>query len=298
MGILIDYLKILPLYLLPRRWLSRLFYIFAQSEVVWFKNFVIQKFHDAYSVDLTEAERSEIGQYKHFNDFFTRRLRTDVRHFCTDGEIASPVDGKISQIGPIIDHQLVQVKGVHYSLQELLANQRGSQTYLHGHFATLYLSPKDYHRVHMPISGCLKFARFIPGDLFPVNPSSVRRVRDLFARNERLVCEFDTNIGPMAVIMVGALLVGSIATVWDGLITPPHGREYQFQGQREFQKGEELGWFNMGSTVILLFPSGSIQWAAQKRPESAIKLGESLGQLIRNQPDSTSDSSPNHFRIR
>ena len=278
-----DYLKVLPLYLLPQHTLSRLTYRITRCEWAPLKNFLIRSFIAWFRVDMTQAKQPEPGAYKHFNDFFTRELKPGIRPLPSDSEtIVCPVDGSISQIGKITGGEIFQAKGRAFSLDALLANDEAMATaFQDGHFATLYLSPRDYHRIHMPLDGKLIRITYVPGKLFAVNSHTVRVVNRLFARNERVVCYFETTIGPMAMILVGAINVGSMETVWAGEITPTQNRtititDYDKQNI-QLKRGEEMGRFNMGSTVILLFAKNSMQWQAQLKAEQLITMGMSLG---------------------
>ena len=211
-----------------------------------------------YKVNLKEAKLQDINEYKHFNDFFTRALKADSRPI-SDSKVVSPVDGVVSQFGSIEESLIVQAKGKKFSVEALLADQ--SKKDLYTSFATIYLSPKDYHRIHMPLDGSLKSMKYIPGNLFSVNQRTVNDIDEVFARNERLVCFFDTEYGEIALVMVGAIFVGSMETSWEGQITPPYTKSiktYDYDSRQiELSKGEELGRFNMGSTVILVLPKES-----------------------------------------
>ncbi|MCS5592561.1 MAG: archaetidylserine decarboxylase [Gammaproteobacteria bacterium] len=232
---------------------------FARVEIAWLKSAFLRWFVKKYGVNLAEAERENIEDYKHINDFFTRSLKPSARALA-DTDITSPVDGVVSQAGEIHTGQILQAKSHHYSVQQLLADSASTQ-FDEGQFATIYLSPKDYHRIHMPFDGQLKSMKYIPGDLFSVNQKTADNVDGLFARNERLVCYFETAFGEVAFILVGAILVGSMEVVWEGKITPPYTKsvkefDYSVKGIK-LAKGEEMGRFNMGSTVIILLPKGA-----------------------------------------
>lgn len=226
--------------------------------------------------------------YPDFNSVFTRSLRPEVRPIVDDvNHIASPVDGTVSQAGAIEGHQLLQAKGHSYTLEKLLGSSTSlAQSFEGGHFATLYLSPRDYHRIHMPLSGRLVKMIHIPGRLFSVSPTTVRAIPGLFARNERVVCIFETAAGSMAVIMVGAIFVGSIETVWAGEITPPERSQITVTNYSStsspivLERGQELGRFNLGSTVILLFGADSIYWAKQLNPGQSVQMGQSIGEIF------------------
>jgi phosphatidylserine decarboxylase len=228
---------------------------FARIQSPWIKNSFTSWFVSKYKVNLNEALLEDIDEYKHFNDFFTRALKDGSRPI-SDSKVVSPVDGVVSQYGSIKESLIVQAKGKKYSVEALLAEN--SKNDLYTSFVTIYLSPKDYHRIHMPLDGSLKSMKYIPGNLFSVNQRTVDDIDQVFARNERLVCYFDSEYGEIALVMVGAIFVGSMETSWEGQITPPYNKsvktfEYDSR-QIKLSKGEELGRFNMGSTVILLLP--------------------------------------------
>ena len=285
---ILDYLKTLPQYILPHHFLSRLVFYATRSQWRPWKNLLIKYFIRLYRVDMNIAKQADYRQYSSFNHFFTRELNNDARPIVADIEcIASPVDGTISQTGLISDTDIFQAKGRLFNLTALLAAKPELSNYFrNGCFATLYLSPRDYHRIHMPIDGQLEEMIYVPGRLFAVNNSAARNIDQLFCRNERLIKIFDTVIGKMAIISVGALFVGSMETVWAGQITPARKREishwhYQHTGQNiSLSKGEELARFNMGSTVILLFGPGRIEWSQALQPESPVKMGATLGKII------------------
>ena len=245
-------------FLLPQHLLSRLMFRFARIQASWIKNRFTSWFVSKYKVNLTEALLEDIDEYKHFNDFFTRALKDGSRPI-SDSKLVSPVDGVVSQFGSIKESMIVQAKGKEYSVEALLADNSINDLYTS--FATIYLSPKDYHRIHMPFDGSLKSMKYIPGNLFSVNQRTVNDIDEVFARNERLVCFFDTEYGEIALVMVGAIFVGSMETSWEGQITPPYTKSiktYDYDSRQiELSKGEELGRFNMGSTVILVLPKES-----------------------------------------
>ena len=245
-------------FLLPQHLLSRLMFRFARIQSPWIKNSFTSWFVSKYKVNLNEALLEDIDEYKHFNDFFTRALKDGSRPI-SDSQLVSPVDGVVSQYGSIKDSLIVQAKGKEYSVEALLADNSINDLYTS--FATIYLSPKDYHRIHMPFDGSLKSMKYIPGNLFSVNQRTVNDIDEVFARNERLVCFFDTDYGEIALVMVGAIFVGSMETSWEGQITPPYTKSiktYDYDSRQiELSKGEELGRFNMGSTVILVLPKES-----------------------------------------
>jgi phosphatidylserine decarboxylase len=281
-----DLLKSLPLYPLPHHLLSRLMFAITRYRGAWFKNRFIRWFCRHFRVNLEEAAERDPADFEHFNAFFTRALTPGARPIEGDADtIVSPADGHLSQCGVIKDGALFQAKGLHYSLEKLLGGDSGLRaTFTGGAFATIYLSPRDYHRVHIPCPGTLRETRYIPGRLFSVAPHTTRTVPDLFARNERLVAVFDTPHGALAVILVGAIFVAAIETVWDGLVTPPHRRciaHKRFAADaRRFGRGEEIGRFNMGSTVILLFEPGRVTWDKALVPDIPLKMGQSIGRSL------------------
>ena len=285
---MLDWLKTIPQYLIPQHLLSRLFGVFANSKTAWFKNALIHCFIKVYQVNMQEALQPNPQAYPDFNHFFIRHLNPDARQcIAGDDNIACPVDGAISQVGHLSSGQLVQAKGRQYSLVELFAGLHvDSEPFVGGHFATIYLAPKDYHRIHMPCAGTLKKMIYVPGKLFSVNPTTVRTVPKLFARNERVICLFDTALGPMAMILVGATIVASIATVWHGTVTPPTGHtihQWNYPNPNTqaitLAKGDEMGHFKLGSTVIVLFANQRIQWQAQLKADSPVRLGEGLANI-------------------
>jgi len=273
----------LPQYLIPQHILSVLIYRLTRSKIVWFKTLFIRFIVAKYNVNISEATKTELNNYASFNAFFTRQLRAEVRPIAPGKSVLiSPVDGTISQIGKIVQGQLIQAKGREYSVLELLAgDQQLAQQFDQGLFTTIYLSPRDYHRIHMPLTGKLQQMIYIPGKLFSVSPRTAQTVPKLFARNERVVTVFETEQGPMVVVLVGAIFVGSMETVWAGLITPPYGKDIQRWQYIDKQaitlkKGQEMGRFNMGSTVILLLPKGVKSWQTQRVAEMTIQLGQAL----------------------
>jgi phosphatidylserine decarboxylase len=274
-------------YLLPHHLLSWLMHAITRVESKGFKDMLIRKVIDWYRVDMREALEGSPSAYRSFNDFFTRALRPDARPVAMEShQIACPADGALSQAGDIEDGYLFQAKGHDYSLQELLGGDpEMSRLFEEGSFATVYLSPRDYHRVHMPFGGKLKKMVHVPGRLFSVNETTCRKVPRLFARNERVISLFDTDIGPMAVILVGAIFVASIDTVWAGTVTPVRQRvsswDYPPKARAKaisLQKGEEMGRFNMGSTVILLFGKDKVEWLEDFTPGVTLRMGQAIGQ--------------------
>ena len=244
---------------------------------------MIRGFSKLYNVQLDEAVHSDPAHYRSFNEFFTRELRDDSRTIDqTPSGIASPVDGCVSQLGRVSDGRLYQAKGINYSLLDLVGGREADANHFsQGHFATLYLSPRDYHRIHMPITGKLTSMHYVPGRLYSVAPHTVRTVSGLFARNERVVCLFDTDAGKLAMILVGAINVAAIETVWAGLITPPNSKSIihlDYDEHRQFNKGDAMGRFNMGSTVILLLENAQ-DWKATLAEGSPVQLGEMIGEF-------------------
>ena len=274
-------------YLLPQHLLSRLAYRITRSRVPLIKNALIRSFVGNFHPDMSEAEQPDPLKYESFNAFFTRALRAQARPCDPDPAVlVSPVDGTVSQIGRLDGSWLVQAKGHAYTLESLLAADLSWAARLRGGaFATLYLAPFNYHRVHMPLRGALRAAWYVPGQLFSVNAVTTAGVPALFARNERVVCVFGHEALSFAVVLVGALLVGSIATVWHGEVTPRAVRgcaDLALDASRaalNLEKGAELGRFNMGSTVILLLPPGSGEWLQGLGPGSSVRVGQALARL-------------------
>ena len=276
-----DRSKVLPQYLLPKKALTVFMGKLAGAQAGALSHWVIRRFVSHYGVDMTEAENPDIQSYPSFNDFFTRALRDGARPK-TDAAWLCPVDGAISQFGEINSDQIFQAKGHAYSTRALVGgDQKLADQFRNGSFATLYLSPKDYHRIHMPCDGRLVRMIHVPGDLFSVNPVTARGVPGLFARNERVVCVFETARGPLVLALVGATIVGSMATVWHGLVNPPRPgilREWRYDGQNvQLNKGDEMGRFLLGSTVVLLMPRGTIRFNAGWSPGGTIRMGEAMG---------------------
>jgi len=244
---------------------------------------LIRRFVARYGVDMAEAANPDLASYASFNDFFTRPLREGARPLAA-ADLICPVDGAISQFGPMQGGQIFQAKGHDYSATALVGGDAQLAASFHGgHFATLYLSPRDYHRIHMPCDGRLRSMVHVPGDLFSVNPTTARGVPGLFARNERVVCVFDGAHGPFVLVLVGATIVGSMATVWHGLVNPPRpgtARQWDYADQSiMLKKGEEMGRFLLGSTVVMLFPAGPLQFNPDWAPGRAIRLGEAMAHL-------------------
>ena len=281
-----DSLFILFQHIVPQHWLSRLTGALAELRYpIGLKNWVIRRFIRHFKVDMSEAAEPDPAGYASFNEFFTRPLREGARPIA-DAAIVCPADGAISQLGRIEEGRIFQAKGQYFTARELLGgDDERAARYRDGCFATIYLSPRDYHRVHMPLDGQLTATRYIPGDLFSVNAVTAENVPRLFARNERLVCHFDTPAGPMALILVGAMVVAGIETVWAGQVAPPRKREPVERNYLEppapvrLAKGEEMGRVRQGSTVILLFPRDRMCWDEAYAAGSRTRLGESLGRL-------------------
>ncbi len=270
---------------LPTRLISWLIFKLTRIRIAWFKNAVIRWFMKAFNVSLDEAEHPSPEDYEHFNAFFTRALREGARPADPSPEaFLSPVDGTVSQLGTIDNDRIFQAKGHHYTAAELLGNDALAAPFRDGHFCTIYLAPYNYHRIHMPIAGSLEEYALVPGRLFSVNPATARAMPNLFARNERVVTIFQTQAGPMAMVLVGALNVGSMETVWAGQITPPHRRSgvvrWTPEHETKLQRAEEMGRFNMGSTVILLSAPGALNWSEALGPGSVVQMGQSIGTLV------------------
>ncbi|HEY5716823.1 MAG TPA: archaetidylserine decarboxylase [Psychromonas sp.] len=277
---MIEQLKIIGQYLLAKHLLSRLVGKLAAARAGKLTTFLIKKFIKQFKVDMSEALHSSADDFKTFNDFFTRELKPGIRPIIEgDDNLALPVDGCVSQIGEIKEGRIFQAKGHDFSLRELLGGRDDvAAPFDEGLFSTIYLSPKDYHRIHMPISGKLEQMIFIPGDLFSVNPLTAQNVPNLFARNERAVAIFSTAVGPMAMVLVGATIVASIETVWAGTIAPTKNKEIQYWDYRDqdivLQKGAEMGRFKLGSTIVALFPKGSVNFPESLQAETVTRLGE------------------------
>ncbi|MBL7089077.1 archaetidylserine decarboxylase [Acidovorax sp.] len=277
-----DRLAVLPQYALPKRALTTLAGKFASARLGGLTTAVIRRFVARYNVNMAEAANPDIASYASFNDFFTRALKPGARPLA-QADLICPVDGAISQFGPIANDQIFQAKGHTYSTTALVGGDAAAAArFDNGHFATLYLSPRDYHRIHMPCAGELTRMVHVPGDLFSVNPTTARGVPGLFARNERVVCFFESAQGPFVLVLVGATIVGSMATVWHGQVNPPRTgtlRQWDYaKGQVSLQQGEEMGRFLLGSTVVMLFPQGPMQFNPQWAPMHPIQLGEAMAQ--------------------
>lgn len=279
-----DKLKVLLQYLIPQHGISLLMGKVAESKNSTIKNAFAKWFIKKYDIDMSLAERENPEDYETFNDFFTRSLKPELRPIAEGDEtIVNPADGKVSQLGKIEDGFIFQAKGHRFSARSLLGDDAElAKPFEQGEFATIYLAPKDYHRVHMPMAGKLTKMLHVPGKLFSVNPLTARNVPNLFARNERVVAMFDTAIGPMAMVLVGATIVGSIETVWEGTITPPTRDDikvWDYQDNNiKLDKGAEMGRFKLGSTVILLFPKDTIEWQENMKAYAPTVMGTALAQ--------------------
>jgi len=275
-----ERLSVLAQYLLPKQALTSFAGWVAGKERGAVTTWIIDRFVRKYGVNMAEALNPDTTSYASFNEFFTRPLKPGVRPIA-DALLVSPVDGAISQFGPIENGQIFQAKGHDYTATALVGGDAQlAATFSHGSFATLYLSPRDYHRIHMPCDGRLTRMIYVPGDLFSVNPATARGVPGLFARNERVVCVFESARGPFVLVLVGATIVGSMATVWHGVVNPPRSgkvREWTYADQRvELKKGEEMGRFLLGSTVVMLFPAPRLDFNPTWAPGKAIQLGEPM----------------------
>lgn len=279
-----DSLFIALQHLLPQHLLSRGAGLLAESRTPWIRDAFIQRFAARYQVDMSEAAEPDLRAYENFNAFFTRALKPGARPIAEGADaVACPADGAISEIGPISDGRVLQAKGRDYSLCQLLGGDPAlAARFQGGSFATVYLSPRDYHRVHMPFGGTLERTLYVPGKLFSVNQTTADSVDSLFARNERLVCIFSTERGPMAVILVGAMIVAGIETVWAGQVAPVGAapQVVNFPPTAEtvaLAKGAELGRFKLGSTAIVLFGRGAVEWEAGLANGSPVRMGQRLG---------------------
>jgi len=275
-----DRLAVLPQYLLPKQALTALAGRAASARAGALTTWAIRQFVRRYGVNMSEAAEPDVTRYRTFNDFFTRPLKAGARPLAS-AELVCPVDGAISQFGAIERDQILQAKGHRYSSIALLGGDAAlAARFEDGSFATLYLAPKDYHRIHMPCDGRLTRMIHVPGALFSVNPVTARGVPGLFARNERVVCVFEGPLGPFVLALVGATIVGSMATVWHGVVNPPRvkrAREWHYT-EREvvLKQGDEMGRFLLGSTVVMLFPKSRLQFNAGWQPERAVRMGEAM----------------------
>ena len=282
-----DALKTLPQYILPHHTLSKWMSKLTHCETKWWKNLFIKQIIAHYGVNMSEALEQDINAFSSFNHFFTRELLPDARPLtAVTKAIASPADGAVSQAGPITEGRIFQAKGKSFTVTDLFGgSEERAKPFINGVFTTIYLSPKDYHRLHMPLSGTLKEMVHVPGRLFSVNTSTTRSVPGLFARNERVVALFDTEAGPMALILVGAIFVSSIETVWHGVVSPPtisSVRTWQYEENAPVLNiGEEMGRFNMGSTIIVLFGQDAAAWSNDFTADKVVKMGEQIGSVLR-----------------
>ncbi len=275
-----DRLAVLPQYLLPKQAITALAGKIASSRGGAMTTRTIAWFVRKYGVDMSEAANPDIASYPSFNEFFTRALKPGARPLA-QADLICPVDGAISQFGSIEHDQIFQAKGHRYSIAALVGGHAElAARFEHGSFATLYLSPRDYHRIHMPCDGTLTRMIHVPGDLFSVNPTTARGVPELFARNERVVCVFETPRGPFVLVLVGATIVGSMATVWHGVVNPPRVkevREWDYAASPvELKQGDEMGRFLLGSTVVMLFPQSPLAFNPEWAPARSIRLGEAM----------------------
>jgi len=272
-----DRLSVLPQYFIPKQALTALAGRIASARGGRLTTRLIQWFVGRYGVNMAEAANPDISSYATFNDFFTRSLKSNARPLAP-ADLVCPVDGAISQFGPMEGDQIFQAKGHSYSSTALVGGDAAlAARFDGGSFATLYLSPKDYHRIHMPCEGRLSRMIYVPGDLFSVNPTTARGVPGLFARNERVVCVFESARGPFVLVLVGATIVGSMATVWHGVVNPPRAgeiRSWNYELELVLKQGEEMGRFLLGSTVVMLFPKGPLAFNPTWAPGGAIRMGE------------------------
>jgi len=276
-----DFWAVAPQYLLPKLALTRLAGRFARAQAGGLTTAVIKWFAQRYNVNMAEAAEPNLAAYATFNDFFTRPLKAGARPLDA-ADWVCPVDGAISQLGPISGDQVFQAKGHSYSTTALVGGDAAlASQFQDGQFATIYLSPRDYHRIHMPCAGVLTRMVYVPGELFSVNPATARGVPGLFARNERVVCVFDTAFGPMVLVLVGATIVGSMATVWHGVVNPPRlpdVRTWAYEGDSiQLGKGAEMGRFMLGSTVVMLWPqSAGLRFQPDWSATRAVRMGEAM----------------------
>ncbi|VAW46206.1 Phosphatidylserine decarboxylase [hydrothermal vent metagenome] len=277
-----DFIKVTPQYFIPKHLLSSGMHWFMQVETPWVKNNTIKLLTKLYGINISEAANEDLSSYHHFNDFFTRALKPEARPIDpTENAWVSPVDGIVSQSTHIDGNQIIQAKCHPYTVEALVGGDIGyAKTFENGEAAVIYLSPKDYHRIHIPDQGKLLSMTYVPGDLFAVNPATVRNVEGLFARNERLVIRFENEHGPFCLIMVGAIFVGSMQTVWEGKITPEYQPTIQHWDYSDanltFNKADEIGRFNMGSTVVLLTPENQLPELGHIIAGTPIKMGAHL----------------------
>ncbi|NHH88926.1 archaetidylserine decarboxylase [Pseudoalteromonas sp. MB47] len=284
----LDKFKIAMQYAMPKHFISRMVGKLAAAKAGGLTTALIKLFIKQYKIDMTEAKYPDPAHYKTFNEFFTRPLKEGIRPLAEESDIIThPVDGAISQLGDVVDGHIIQAKGHDYSLQALLGGkEEDTAPFLGGKFATIYLAPKDYHRIHMPVDGTLSKMIYVPGDLFSVNPLTAQNVPNLFARNERVVAIFETEIGPLAMVLVGATIVASIETIWAGTVTPPAGKDvfswnYPTEGDNAItlKKGEEMGRFKLGSTVILAWGANQAEFLSDQHPETVTRMGTPFAKI-------------------
>ncbi|WP_373777997.1 archaetidylserine decarboxylase [Glaesserella sp.] len=282
--------KIAFQYLMPQFGLTRAAGWLAEQRWGAVTHFIIKLFAKKYQVNLAEAEKTQASDYATFNEFFIRPLKENARPINQDPKaLCLPADGRVSELGKIEENRLLQAKGHHFTLETLLANDLElAAKFKDGDFITTYLSPRDYHRVHMPCDATLRQMIYVPGELFSVNPFLAEHVPNLFARNERVICEFDTEFGPMVQILVGATITASMSTVWAGVVNPPRSKEvvvYHYLAEGEtsvhLKKGEEMGAFRLGSTVVNLFPKGAVKLEDYLVPHEPTRMGERLAEIIK-----------------
>ncbi len=291
-----DRMAVLPQYLLPKQALTLLAGEISRARGGALTTKLIRWFIDRYRVNMAEAANPDPAAYATFNDFFTRALAPGARPLAQAG-LVSPVDGAISQLGAIDGDAILQAKGHTYTVQAMVGGDADlARPFLSGHFATLYLSPKDYHRIHMPCDGTLVRMIHVPGDLFSVNPTTARGVPGLFARNERVVCLFNGERGPFVLVLVGATIVGSMATVWHGVVNPPRPgtvRDWRYEGDKAvvLKQGDEMGRFLLGSTVVLLLPPGPLVFNRAWKPGGSIRMGEAMASYPNNPGAATASST-------
>ncbi|MGV6859752.1 MAG: archaetidylserine decarboxylase [bacterium] len=270
------------LYIIPHHFISRQLYWLSRVKNKAISQFLIRQYAKAFKVDMAQAAEPDLRSYPSLNAFFTRALADDARPMPESPEaIACPADGILSESAKIEDHSLIQAKGHHYDLHRLLGGYRElSSPFVDGDFATVYLSPRDYHRMHMPCDATLTDMIYVPGRLFSVSLMTTRNIPEIFTRNERVICLFDTAKGRMALVLVGAINVAAIETVWAGLITPPPGKDIHhthYEKPIVFKRGMEMGRFNMGSTIVMLTEKGAVQWGEAVKPGTPVKVGDELG---------------------
>lgn len=281
-----DKLKIHLQYLIPQRFLTKLVYWICRCQHPRLKDLLIRKFIGIFNVDMTLAKQADPGAYASFNEFFTRELATDKRPIILNSKgVLCPVDGTISQIGDINGTTIIQAKGKSYTLDDLLIDNAFANTFSDGKFTTLYLSPRDYHRVHMPMAGELLRTIYVPGKLFSVDELTVRSVDKVFAKNDRLINIFNTPAGKIAIVMVGAMMVAGMETVWAGLARPDKDKgisdnQYTALNKVTLRQGQEMGRFNMGSTVIMLFQKDAIKWSSKLSAKNKVVMGQMIARVM------------------